>query len=178
MVLVWFIDEISHHIQEHQSRQNYFNQSFDKVLQRYIEQYVTMFYCVVTTLFERKLDKVERPEHFTLKDMRDLHQTSLLVKESFASGSVDSFLQIELELTKECISLTEKCDFEYYPQFAEIFLEYIQVSLNYNIRDVILDNSRRIRVSDKESKFIHDLLENNAEISVISRLFKKSYNSS
>lgn len=67
-----------------------------------------MYYCVATPLQERSFDNVKMPESFTLKDMRDLHQTSLLVKEGFSNGSVEAFLQIELELRKELISLTEK----------------------------------------------------------------------
>ena len=165
MILVWFIDEISNHIQERQSqeKEKATIKRFDKVLQRYIEQYVTLFYCVATPLLERKFDNVEMPEHFKLKDMRDLHQTSALIKEKFSSGSVESFLQIELDLRKEFISLVEKNDFEHYPQFANIFLDYIQVSLHYDSRSVILDAPNKPFGDRMLTDFIHDLLENNAD---------------
>lgn len=165
MILVWFIDEISSHIQERQSRQKEFKaiKRFDSVLQQYIEQYITMYYCVATPISNRKFDNVQMPEQFSLKDMRDLHQTSLLVKEGFTSGSIDSFLQIELALRKEFISLTEKYDFEYFPQFVDIFTKYIQVSLKYDSRDAIKDNSSKIKIDHNHGKFIHDLLENNAD---------------
>ena len=165
MILVWFVDEISNHIQERQSRHKELNaiKRFDSVLQRYIEQYITMYYCVATPLQERKFDSVKMPESFTLKDMRDLHHTSLLVKEGFSNGSIESFLQIELELRKELISLTEKCEFEYYPHFAELFLDYIQCSLKYDCRAGVSSNLSLIHSNQNQLKEIHDLLENHGE---------------
>ena len=165
MILVWFIDEISKHIQERQSRNKELIaiKRFDSVLQRYIEQYITMYYCVATPLQERNFDNVKMPESFTLKDMRDLHQTSLLVKEGVSNGSVDAFLQIELELRKELISLTEKNDFDYYPRFAELFLDYIQCSLRNDCRAGISSNLSLIHSNKNQLKEIHDLLENHGE---------------
>lgn len=165
MILVWFIDEISNRIQEHQSqeKEKASIKRFDKVLQRYIDQYITLFYCVATPLLDRKFDNVEMPEHFTLKDMCDLHQTSTLIQEKFSSGSVESFLQIELDLRKEFISLIERNEFEHYPQFADIFLNYIQISLHYDSRSAILDAPNSTIGNKKLTDFIHDLLENNAD---------------
>lgn len=165
MILVWFIDEISNRIQEHQSqeKEKASIKRFDKVLQRYIDQYITLFYCVATPLQDRKFDNVEMPEQFTLKDMCDLHQTSTLIQEKFSSGSVEPFLQIELDLRKEFISLVERNEFEYYPQFADIFLSYIQISLHYDSRSAILDAPNRTIGNKKLTDFIHDLLENNAD---------------
>lgn len=165
MILVWFIDEISNHMQERQSRYKELNaiKRFDTVLQRYIEQYITMYYCVATPLQERDFNSVKMPESFTLKDMRDLHQTSLLVKEGFSNGSVDSFLQIELELRKELISLTEKIDFEYYPRFAELFLDYIQCSLRNDCRAGISSNLSLIHNNQNQLTEIHNLLKTHGE---------------
>ena len=165
MILVWFVDEISNHIQERQSRQKELKtiRRLDSVLQQYIEQYTTMYYCVATPISDRHFDDIKMPERFLLKDMRDLHHISLLVKEGLASGSIDSFLQIELALRNEFISLIGKYDFEYYPQFVEIFAKYIQISLKYDCRDAIKDNSSKIKIDHNHGKLIHDLLENNAD---------------
>lgn len=123
MILIWFIDEIGNHIQERQSKNKELNiiKRFDKVLQCYIEQYTTRFYCVVTPMGERDFRDITMPEHFTLSDMRDLHKSSLLITDKISGASVEAFLQIELELRKEFVSLVEKYDFEYYPQFVPIF---------------------------------------------------------
>ena len=166
MILVWFIDEIGNRIQERQSqeKEKATIRRFDKVLQQYIEQYITMFYCVATPLDKRNFENVEMPEHFTLSDMRNLHQTSLLIKEKLSGDAIESFLQIELTLRNEFISLIEKNDFEHYPQFADIFLNYVQKSIYYDSRSAILDMSQAKRVGDASLvKSIHDLLESHAD---------------
>ena len=165
MILVWFIDEIGNHIKEQQSRQKEITviKRFNKVLQRYIEQYVTMYYCVSTPLTNRNFDKIKMSDAFTLKDMRDLHHTSLLVKEGITNGAVDSFLNVELELRNEFALLMQKYDFDFYPQFADIFLEYIQVSIRYDCRAGIAANTNQMRLNSHYSKEIHDLLETKGE---------------
>lgn len=149
MILVWFIDEIGNHIKEQQSRKKEITQikRFNKVLQRYIEQYTTMFYCVSTPLANRKFDNVTMSDAFTLKDMRDLHHTSLLVKEGITNGAVDSFLDVEVGLRNEFSSLVQKYDLDFYPQFADIFLEYIQVSVKYDCRAGIAANTNLMRTN-------------------------------
>lgn len=166
MILVWFIDEIGNHIQERQSQQKEKAaiKRFNKILQQYIDQYVTMFYCVATPLDARDIENAEMPEHFTLSDMRDLHKPSLLIKEKFLGDSIEPFLQIELILRNEFISLVEKNDFEHFPNFAEIFLKYIQISICYDSRSVILDISRTKNIGTPSlAQIVHDLLENNAD---------------
>ena len=165
MILVWCIDEISKHIQERQSRQKEITliKRFDRVLQLYIDQYITMFYCVATPITVRKFDEVKMPEHFSLKDMRDLHQVTLLVKEGFLSGSVDEFLHIELELRKELISLTQRYSFEYYPQIVQIFIDYIQESIKYDCRAGIASNKAQMKSDKTFSTTIRKLLEEHGE---------------
>ncbi|MDO5415097.1 MAG: hypothetical protein Q4F78_06490 [Bacillota bacterium] len=165
MILVWFIDEIGNHIKEHQSQKKeiLLIKRCDKVLKKYIEQYITMFYCVATPLEKRNFKEVGMPETFTLNDMCDLHQTSLLVKEGFMNSAVDSFLSIELGLRKEFASLIQKYDFDFYPQFAEIFLDYIQTSVKNDCRAGIASNREQICRNEKYAGEIHDLLKTKGE---------------
>lgn len=165
MVLVWFIDEISNHIQERQSNNAEVEiiKRFDKILQCYIEQYIVLFYCVATPIEERNFKNVSMPERFTLKDMKDLHKTSLLMTEKVYGASVESFLQIELELRKEFQFFTEKCNFEFYPQIPQIFLEYIRVSISYDSRGAIFDAKNMTSGKQKMTDLIHDILESSAD---------------
>lgn len=103
------------------------------------------------------------PEHFTLKDMRDLYQSSALINEKFSNRSVESFLQVELELRKELILLTENNNFEHYPKFADIFSDYIQASLRYDSRSFILDVPNKKLKDQSLTVFVHDILENQAD---------------
>ena len=173
MILVWFIDEISQHLQIRQAKEKECAtiKRFDRVLQQYIDRYVTMFYCVVTPLEER-LKQVngpnssmdtKMPEIFCLKDMRDLYQSSFLLRDGTSDSSISAFLDIEFSLRNEFIHLVENNDFEYYPTFPDIFLQFINVSLKYDCRGNILD-APRLKVGEKPMvTFISECLENNAD---------------
>ena len=160
MILVWFIDEIGNQLQERESveKEKAAIKRFDRVLQKYIEKYTLAFYCVATPIDIRKFDNVVMPDTFTLKDMRDLHRTTLLMREKVSGGSVEAFLQIEYDIRREFISLIEKHELEHFPQFSQIFLEFIDTSLSYDSRAAILDAPKAC-----SERFIHDLLENNAD---------------
>lgn len=173
MVLVWFIDEIGQHIQTQQSKEKEcaIIKRFDRVLQQYIDRYITMFYCVVTPLEERRKQlnrsngamDAKLPETFCLKDMRDLYQTSFLLKDGIYTSSISSFLDIELSLRNEFIHLVENYDFEYYPSFPDIFLRFINVSLKYDCRDNILEVPKQ-KIGEKPmATFINEYLKNNAD---------------
>lgn len=160
MILVWFIDEIGNRLQEKRSieKEKMALKRFDRVLQKYIEKYTLAFYCVATPIETREFDDVFMSDAFNLKDMRDLHRTTMIVKEKLSGGSVESFLQIEYDIRKELISLIKKQELEYFPQFSEIFLEFINISLEYDSRAAILDAPKNCG-----EKFIHDLLEKTAD---------------
>ena len=122
-----------------------------------------MYYCVATPLRSRTFDNVKMPENFKIKDMSDLHEETLLIKKGFFGSSVDGFLKVELILRNELISLIERYNFIYYPQFVKIFTEYIEASLNYDCREAINDSSHMMKNKDSYKKTIIDLMENDAD---------------
>ena len=81
---------------------------------------------------------------------------NIVVNEGGFDSAVKSFFDIELTIREELISLIERYDYIYYPQFADIFLEFIQVSLSYNIRTSILEDSKRISQGKAVAVFFHD----------------------
>lgn len=173
MILVWFIDEIGQHIQNRQSKEKEcaMIKRFDRVLQQYIERYVTMFYCVVTPLEERlkQVDgpnsamNAKMPEMFCLKDMHDLYQSSLLLRDGTSDSSISAFLDIEFSLRNEFIHLVENNDFEHYSSFPDIFLRFVNVSLKYDCRGNILEAPYRKVGEQPMDAHISKLLENKAD---------------
>ena len=173
MILVWFIDEIGQHIQNRQSKEKEcaMIKRFDRVLQQYIERYVTMFYCVVTPLEERlkQVDgpnsamNAKMPEMFCLKDMHDLYQSSLLLRDGTSDSSISAFLDIEFSLRNEFIHLVENNDFEHYSSFPDIFLRFVNVSLKYDCRGNILEPPYRKVGEQPMVAHISKLLENKAD---------------
>lgn len=165
MILVWFIDEISERIRKKnsQEKEKMEIKRFDKVLQCYLNQYKTFYYCVATPLERRNFDDIEMPENFTLRDMKDLHYSTILAKERITRSSVSAFLQIEFDLRQQIISIIEHHEFNYYPKFVDIFLKYIDVSLDYDSRSAILTPSSPSVNGKPWYDNIKDLLENNAD---------------
>lgn len=165
MVLVWFIDEISERIRKKnsQEKEKMEIKRFNIVLQCFLKQYITFYYCLATPLERRNFDDIEMPENFTLRDMKDLHYSTILPKERISRSSVNAFLQIEFDLRQQIISIIEHHEFNYYPKFVGIFLKYIDVSLNYESRSAILTPSSPNVNGKPWYEFIKDLLENNAD---------------
>lgn len=173
MILVWFIDEIGNHIQERKSQEKERDtiRRFNKIILLYINQYMELFYCVVTPIEERDPENVKLPDIFTLRDMRDLYYPSARLNEKIHGSSVEAFLRVEQELREKFIHIIESHDFEYYPKISEILLGYIQFSLAFDSRAAILDapNKTLTSQSDKDAKvipmtnLIHDWLEKEAD---------------
>ena len=165
MILVWFIDETSDRLRKKRSQEKEKMEikRFDKVLQCYLEKYKTFYYCVATPIERRNFDNIEMPEKFKLSDMKDLHYSTFLAKEQISRSSVSAFLQIEFDLRQQIISIIEHHEFNYYPKFIDIFLEYIDVSLNYDSRSAILTPASPSVNGKPWYDTIQDLLENNAD---------------
>ena len=103
------------------------------------------------------------PEIFYLKDMRDLYQSSLLLRDGTSDSSISAFLDIEFSLRNEFIHLVENNNFEHYTSFPDIFLRFVNVSLKYDCRGNILEAPKR-KVGEKPmATFISECLENDAD---------------
>lgn len=165
MILVWFIDETNERLRKKNSREKEKAEirKFDKVLQCYLEQYKTFYYCVATPLERRNFDNIEMPENFKLHDMKDLHYSTTLAKERINRSSVSAFLQIEFDLRQQIISIIEHHEFNYFPEFVDIFLKYIDASLNYDSRSAILTPASPSVNGKPWYDNIQDLLENEAD---------------
>lgn len=165
MILVFFIDEIGEKIEMKQSREDEkaIIQRFNKVILLYIDRYTDLFYAVITPLQDRDYQNICWTKDFKLRDMRDLYETSTYLSEKISAPSVEAFLNIELTLRTEFISLIEKHDFKYYPQFTSIFLGFIQFSLCFDCRDFILDVPNKITSTGPMKDTIHDMLEVHAD---------------
>lgn len=165
MILVFFIDEISRHIQERKSLQDELEyiRRFNIVISLYIERYKTMFYCVTTPLDKRNFKEISMPEKFSLKEMIDLHENTLLTNDGFFDSSVDAFMKIELMIRNEMISLVERYDFTHYPQFVNLFINFIQLSIIYDCRAAISENNVRIKNNYSFRDTLRSVLLNNAD---------------
>lgn len=166
MILIWFIDEINEHIQDKKNKEKESDKiiRFNKILQLYIERYKLFYYCVSTPINNRDFKNMKLSDDFKLKDMRDLHQTTLLISEGMYDTSIRSFLSAEEELKSEIQSIIKEVDFDYFPQIIECLIAFVEISLKYNQKSALLGNEK-INMSDDKplTTQISELLENNAD---------------
>ena len=142
MILVWFIDEISERVNNRLSKEKERQviKRANEVLQQYISKYIALFNCVASPIENRKYDASEMIENFTMKDMQNLHEFSLSFTGSLYGSSIKHFLEIELEIRNQINSIIRSVDMNYYTGVLDVLLEYVQISLKYDCRKILLDN--------------------------------------
>lgn len=150
MILVWFIDEINERIQEKTSQAKEIAEitRASKLLQLYIERYKVFFYCVTTPMKQRDFINMKFSADFNIKDMRELHKSTLLVSEGTFDSSIESFLRAESELKSEIEATIRAIDFEYYTSIREHLIRFLEASLKYNQKNAILE-AKKTTVADK-----------------------------
>lgn len=108
------------------------------VMSLYLSQYKDFFFCVTTPIEKRSVIPHNMPVEFTLKDMRQLHQSCGMVKYGILKPSVDGFLEIELIIRDYIVSILKEINFDYHHEIEKILLEYIDVSLRYESRSALM----------------------------------------
>lgn len=138
----------------------------DKVMQLYIEEYVSDFYNVSTPLANRT-GSVCMPERFELSDMCDLFLMSLNINSRMYTRCIDLFDAIELTLRNYIIELLVNIDFKYNKNLEELLLEFVKISATYDMREAIKSSSEIITSSSEKkyegqkfSVLISDMLRN------------------
>mgnify|MGYP004569890979 CR=1 FL=1 len=165
LVLVWFIDEINDNIQEKIAEKKEVDAIMraDKIIQQYIKHYEKFYYCVSTPIGKRNFNNMILSVDFTLKDIRDLYKTTTLMNDDLFTSSIERFLFFELELRKNIEFTIRSVNFEYHPQFALILSNYIETSIKYDNRSVLLGNKNVTLGTEPYETFISKLLEDEGE---------------
>lgn len=136
---------------------------FDKVMQQYIDRYRIFYYCVHTPLEERNFENIDLTDDFCLKDMRDLHQISLLMSEKTSGSAIDSFLKTELALRNYIHIYLGSVEFKYFPLISEVLLQFTETSIKFDHTEAILE-AKWLSMGEKTSaEFVSDLLKDMAD---------------
>lgn len=167
MILVWFIDEINKHLQDKKNKRDEIEKikrSY-RLLQIYIMQYNIYFYCLITPIAQRHLDKsTVIKTDFLLQDMQDLYKPTILNSDDPFSSSIECFIKAESNLINEMKAVVKEIDFVYYPDIQECLLNFIEVSLTYNNFKKGWINAKNIRFGkETDADFISKMLKDVAD---------------
>ena len=143
IITVYFVqnifDKYSMREQKHEELNKINRQN--KFISEIITQYVILFNCVVKPLNERDVIN-EFPSDFRLNDMRDLHETTLLINTPHLKSSIEVFYQYEKQLRQLFIKMLDSIDFNYYPNLQKIIMDFCSVSIKNDVSETIINNQK------------------------------------
>lgn len=162
MVLVWFVDAISDYINERNAKQKEVDAiyRFNVVLQHYISNYFNAYYDVIVPMNERGNAAQVTTKSFALKDMKDLHQSTMQSDYSACDSAVQIFLESELELRNQIASLLMNNDIKNNVELQSIFLSFLDKSLSFTGRATILDAPNRVIGQRNKALEVSEMLKN------------------
>ena len=161
MVIIWFIDAVSDYIEERiaNKRERQAISRIHSVLSQYISKYRSHFYLIVTPLAERK-ENGSIPDNFIMRNMRDLYSSTFNAGDGIEETAVSLFLQAELELRMQISSLLLSYELNNNTKLKDIFVKFLNESINFNCRSAINDAPQRQLDNKQLSKHISELLDN------------------
>lgn len=120
----------------------------NEIIAIYIKFYKQFLRCVVTPL-DDGFKNVSFPIEFTIKDMlQNLHNVSGYITVLLTRPSIELFYTHELNLRNGFILAIDNIEFKHYPKIKELMLDYIKMSLNYDVRDFVL-NGKQMKFGNK-----------------------------
>ncbi len=123
-------------------------EKFDRILQKYIQEYTFYFNCVTTPIDKRDDAKTELNDSFKWSDMHDLHNSGLSLSKNINNSAVHYFYQYEQKIKEYMITILTQSQFKYYKEIDKSFLEFIDVSVNGDCKEFILANDVNKQLAD------------------------------
>ena len=115
-------------------------EKFNRILQKYIQEYTFYFNCVTTPIGKRDDTKDDLNESFGFSDMYDLHKSGLSLRKNINQSAIYYFYEYEQKIMQYIIAVLTQSQFKYYKEIDKLFLEFINVSANGDFKDFILAN--------------------------------------
>lgn len=114
---------------------------YDRFMTVLIERYLMYYHCVITPMDKRKdYNPLELMNDFVFADMRDLYKQSLYTCEGIFEPSIVLFYKAEEKLRNYMIDMVENIDFRYNEQLLQILMQFVEESIEHDMRGAILGN--------------------------------------
>lgn len=138
----YFLDQqkikIKEEIERKQERDDLIK--LDRIITLLITKYILYFNCVTTPISKRhNNDNLELNIDFKFKDMQNLFSPSLLMIDEFNKPSIKSFFEYEIRLRNFMIDIIGKNNLKHHRNILNIFINFIQISFDYDFSSSILD---------------------------------------
>lgn len=106
-----------------------------------IQHYVMYFNTIATPMNQRNnISTREIKQDFCFEDIKYLYLQSLFLRNKGYEPAIVAFYNAELELRKYCIEITSQVDFKHHPDLLNDFAQFVEVSLAFDVLNVVLSN--------------------------------------
>ena len=114
---------------------------YDRFMNILLTRYLMYLNCVTTPIERRsKNNPLRLSFQFEFEDMCDLHKQSLYTCEGIFESSIELFYKSEEKLRNYMIEMIQNIDFKYNDQLKEIIIQFVEKSIEYDMRGAILGN--------------------------------------
>ena len=130
----------------------------------YMQSYLKHMHCIVTPIERRFKNGIKLETEFSLKDIQNLYTPTLLLTESSQQSSIKCFFEYELKLRDAFANMINNIDFKFYSNICKIIEDFVDISIAYDVRNVILDNEKMILTGTKQklSEFYADMFKDDS----------------
>lgn len=129
---------------------------YNKVMNILIERYIMYYNCITTPIEKRcNSNSLQFKSDFPFEDMCDMYLASFYLCESFSEPSIVLFYKAEESLRNYMIRMLEGIQFKYNNKLQDIIIDFIEKSLDYDVRGAIIGNINS-PVLDLIKKWIKD----------------------
>ncbi len=130
---------------------------YDRFMSVLLTRYLMYFNCVTTPMERRsENDPLRLSSQFEFEDMCDLHKQSLYTCEGIFESSIELFYKSEEILRNYMIEMIQNIDFKYNEQLKEVIMQFIEKSIEYDMRGAILGN---IKTYSGEKQMTETIME-------------------
>ncbi len=132
----------------------------DKIIKILIEEYIIYYYCITTPIQQRTEDvPLFLKRDFSFKDMQDLYSPTLYLKDALLKPAVELFYSAEEKLREQMMQMLTSIDFKYNSELEKILIEFIEISLESDVRESIIGNTKITAGKKKASDLAVEMIK-------------------
>ena len=127
----------------------------DRLMNVLMIRYAMYLNCVVTPIERRnKTDPLKLSSQFKFEDICNLYKHSLYLCEGYFESSIELFYKAEERLRNYMIKMTQDIDFKYNEPLKEIIMQFVEKSIELDMRGAVLGNMTAHVGEEKMTEFV------------------------
>ncbi|TLD82659.1 hypothetical protein LS70_006725 [Helicobacter sp. MIT 11-5569] len=158
----YFIDRQSE--KDKHRKENLKIKRYDRIMRVLLERYLMYFKCLTTPIeIRNKNDPLRMLDQFKFEDMCDLYRSSLYICEGLFESSIELFYESEEILRNYMVKMIQNINFKYNEQLKEIIMDFVEKSIEYDVRGAVLRNMTTYCGEKRNSETIMEYIKDTSQ---------------